>query len=316
MSAVRLGGPAARVEPPLLPDVARPFRPVPQRDGCAAAALPSPLAQVRRATWREGGLRIDRRTIPEETAVALTYNRVTQAVMMATPTDLEDFAVGFSITERIVARPGDIESLEVVAGADGIELRMWICDERNEAFTARRRYMTGPTGCGLCGIESLAQATRPAPVVTGGPRVSPESVCAAIRSLLPAQDLNARTSAMHAAAFWEPGKGLVALREDVGRHNALDKLAGALAAQAVSAGRGIVLLTSRISVELVQKAAAIGAPLLVAVSAPTALAVRTAQDAGITLAAIARHDGFEVFTHPWRIDAFARDRPDASGEPW
>jgi FdhD protein len=154
----------------------------------------------------------------------------------------------------------------------------------------------------LCGIESIAEALRPAAVVAPGRQFSPEQIMVAMRSLPSRQKLNVETRAVHAAAFWNATNGIVALREDVGRHNALDKLSGALARGSIEASEGIVLLTSRVSVEMVQKSAAIGAPVMVSVSAPTALAVRTADAAGITLAAIARADGFEVFTHPRRIE--------------
>lgn len=260
-----------------------------------------PARRVARASWRHGKISSGQRAIPEETAIALTYNRFSRAVMMATPADLEDFATGFSLSEGIVTHPGEIRDIEIVAGDKGIELRLWIAEARIAAFTERRRYMAGPSGCGLCGVESLAEAIRPPPRVASGFCVTAAAIAAAVAALPASQRLNRETSAVHAAAFWEPGSGIVALREDVGRHNALDKLAGALARWNRQTGRGVVLLTSRVSVEMVQKAAVLGAPVIVAVSAPTTLALRTAEAAGITLVCVARDDGFEVFTHPDRI---------------
>jgi FdhD protein len=259
--------------------------------------------QAKRLVWRDGRLSDGTRTIPEETALALTYNGGTYAVMMGTPKDLPDFAIGFSLNEGIVQSPDDIESLDVIELDDGIELRMWLAPDKAELISERRRHIAGPTGCGICGIDSIAEAVRPAAIVTAGRSFSPREIMAAMASIAPLQQVNLVTRAVHAAAFWTPQRGVIALREDVGRHNALDKLAGALAQDKVAAGEGMVLLTSRVSVEMVQKTAAIGAPLMVAVSAPTALAVRTAEAANITLAAIARADGFEVFTHPERIAA-------------
>jgi FdhD protein len=260
-----------------------------------------PARTVGRKVWRNGGHSEGARTIPEETAVALTYNGGTYAVMMATPQDLRDFAVGFSLSEGIVQSPDDIESLEVLPLDDGIELRMWLAPSKADRLSERRRHIAGPTGCGLCGIDSITEAVRPAAIVTPGRSFSPQQIMAAMQGIPPLQAINIETRAVHAAAFWTPARGIVALREDVGRHNALDKLTGAVAQDNVCASEGMVLLTSRVSVEMVQKTAAMGAPVMVAVSAPTALAVRTADAAGITLAAIARADGFEVFTHPGRI---------------
>lgn len=260
-----------------------------------------PAISVQRYVWRDSGFSEGRRAIPEETAVALTYNGGTYAVMMATPQDLEDFAVGFSLNEGIVRSPKDIESFEELDLDDGIELRMWLETSNADRLSERRRHIAGPTGCGLCGIDSIVEATRPATIVGLGRSFSPAQIMDAMQSIYPLQKLNIETRAVHAAAFWAPEQGVVALREDVGRHNALDKLAGSLARNSAKAEDGMVLLTSRVSVEMVQKTAAIGASVMVSVSAPTALAVKMADRANITLAAIARSDGFEVFTHPDRI---------------
>jgi FdhD protein len=262
----------------------------------------NPVRTVDRQIWRDGHLSEGARAIPEETAIALTYNGGTYAVMMATPQNLRDFAVGFSLSEGVVLSAEDIESFEIVELDDGIELRMWLAQSRADRLSERRRHIAGPTGCGLCGIDSIAEAVRPAAIVAPGQSFAAREIMAAMQSIPPLQTINIETRAVHAAAFWTPARGIVALREDVGRHNALDKLAGALAQDKTSTSEGIVLLTSRVSVEMVQKTAAMGAPMMVAVSAPTALAVRMADAAGITLAAIARADGFEVFTHPNRIN--------------
>ena len=263
--------------------------------------LPSPVVRVSRLAVASGILREGMRAVPEECAVAFTYNRMAHAVMMATPADLEDFAVGFSLAERVIERPDEITQLEIVSRDIGVELRMWIDEGRASVYSDRRRYLAGPTGCGLCGIESLEEATRRVSPLGVGLVLSPAMISGAIAAMPALQALNRETRAVHAAAFWTPDRGVVTLREDVGRHNALDKLAGAVARQALSGADGIVLLTSRVSVEMVQKAALMGASILVAVSAPTALAIRTAEGCGMTLIAIARGQDFEIFTHPGRI---------------
>jgi FdhD protein len=260
-----------------------------------------PVRRFERMVWRDGRVNAGTRQIADETPLALTYNGGTYAVMMGTPRDLRDFAIGFSLTEGIVESAEEIESVDVVALDDGIELRMWLASEKAARISERRRHIAGPTGCGICGLESIAEAVRPVAVVPPGRIFFPAEIMAAMAAVAPLQALNIETRAVHAAAFWTPLHGIIAIREDVGRHNALDKLAGALAQRELRAGDGVVLLTSRVSVEMVQKAASMGAPLMVAVSAPTALAVRMADAAGITLCAIARADGFEIFTHPRRI---------------
>lgn len=265
--------------------------------------IPEPARRISRAAWREGGFADGERTVPEETPVALTYNGTTQAVMMATPRDIEDFALGFSLTEGIIASRDDILSLDVIAVEDGIEARMWIEERHMAQLSARRRHLAGPTGCGLCGVESLSEAIRPAAQVTSQARFTPRDILAAMTLLGPAQVLNHETRAVHAAGYFEPGRGLLAVCEDVGRHNALDKLVGKVVALEATPSQGLLLLTSRVSIEMVQKAAVLGVGVMAAVSAPTSLAIRTAEAAGITLVAIARSDGFELFTHPGRIAA-------------
>jgi FdhD protein len=262
-----------------------------------------PVQSVGRRVWRGDGAGEGTRAIPEETAIALTYNGGTYAVMMGTPKNLRDFAVGFSLSEGVVQSADEIDHLDVVDLDDGIELRMWLAQTKADRLAVRRRHIAGPTGCGLCGIDSIAEALHPAAIVRHSQAFSPQQIMTAMQSVASLQKINIETRAVHAAAFWTQARGIIALREDVGRHNALDKLAGALALANVTADDGMVLLTSRVSVEMVQKTATMGAALMVAVSAPTALAVRMADAAGITLAAIARADGFEVFTHPQRIAA-------------
>ena len=268
-----------------------------------------PVRTVTRTIWRRDGASAGVRAVPEETALAITYNGGTYAVMMGTPQDLHDFAVGFSLSEGVVNSAAEIQSFEAVEFDDGVELRMWLETGTAEGISARRRQIAGPTGCGLCGIDSISEAVKPAAIVGSGRAFSPEQIMAAMAALSPLQAINIETRAVHAAAFWTPARGIVCLREDVGRHNALDKLAGALAQAGTDATEGMVLLTSRVSVEMVQKTAAIGASLMVSVSAPTALAIRMAEAANITLVAIARADGFEIFTHPHRValDAAAQE---------
>jgi FdhD protein len=260
-----------------------------------------PIERVKRIVWQRHSSSAGERAIPEETAVSFTYNGGSYAVMMATPQDLEDFAYGFSLTEGVITSADEIARLEVIEQDLGIELRMWLGEPRAAIYGERRRHLAGPTGCGLCGIESLAQAMRPPRAVESTATFPADDIMTALEALAPAQVLNRETRAVHAAAFWARGRGLVIVREDVGRHNALDKLAGALAQRRISAADGFVLFTSRVSVEMIQKAAAIGVPLVVAVSAPTALAVRMAETAGVTLVAVARKDGFEIFTHRQRV---------------
>ncbi|WP_438745400.1 formate dehydrogenase accessory sulfurtransferase FdhD [Bradyrhizobium sp. U531] len=266
------------------------------------------------ARLTSGGAR-DTRIVAEECPVALVYDGTTIAVLMASPADLTDLARGFSLTEGIIGDIGEIEELTVVPGPDGIELRLWLRPDAGRQLKERRRQLVGPTGCGLCGIDSLREASRAVRSVEHPTGLSPEQIGTAIAALTGAQSLNHATHATHAAGFFQPDSMSMTVREDVGRHNALDKLAGALAVEGLSGRTGAVILTSRISVELVQKTAAIGAGVVVGMSAPTALAIRTAQASGITVVGIARGNEFEIFSHPARVCRHgARDRVQLQSE--
>ncbi|MEI9402225.1 formate dehydrogenase accessory sulfurtransferase FdhD [Mesorhizobium argentiipisi] len=261
-----------------------------------------PVSQISRLAHRAAGTAAANRMVPEETPVAFSFAGTTHAVMMASPADFEDFALGFSLTEGIIADPKEIEAIEVEDLGAGIDIQIRLKDKANTRFQARRRRLAGPVGCGLCGIESIEEAMRSVDAV-GASRVTlqSEDIASAARLLSKQQPLHTETGAVHAAGFYVPGKGIVMAREDVGRHNALDKLAGALARAGIDGASGAVVVTSRVSVEMVQKTAAIGASIIMAVSAPTALAIRTADAAGMTLVALVRGDEFDIFTHPERV---------------
>lgn len=265
-------------------------------------AMTLPITSVSRIARRIGGTRTALRTVPEEAAVALSYGGTTHAVMMATPADLEDFALGFSLTEGIVTSLKEVEEIAVRDLDEGFDVQIRLKDTANRRFEARRRRLAGPVGCGLCGIESIEEAMRDVPSVAGSSLgLTADDIVQSVQLLSGQQVLHQETGAVHAAGFYLPGKGIVAAREDVGRHNALDKLAGALAKTKMDGGKGAVVITSRVSVEMVQKSAAIGASVLIAVSAPTALAIRTAEGAGMTLIALLRGPEFDIFTHPERV---------------
>ncbi|WP_137929709.1 formate dehydrogenase accessory sulfurtransferase FdhD [Mesorhizobium comanense] len=261
-----------------------------------------PISQTSRLAHRATGTAPANRMVPEETPVAFSFAGTTHAVMMASPADFEDFALGFSLTEGIIASPDEIEAIEVEDHGAGIDIQIRLKDQANTRFEARRRRLAGPVGCGLCGIESIEEAMRSVDAVGASKlTLGATDITSAVRLLSKVQPLHAETGAVHAAGFYIPGKGVVMAREDVGRHNALDKLAGALAKAGIDGSTGAVVVTSRVSVEMVQKTAAIGSAFIMAVSAPTALAIRTAEDAGMTLVALVRGDDFDVFTHPERV---------------
>lgn len=242
------------------------------------------------------------RIVPEEVPIAFSYGGSTHAVMMGTPADLEDFAVGFSLTEGIITNRSQVAGIELIEDEKGIDVQVTLLDDVEDALRKRRRSMAGPVGCGLCGIESIEQAVRKVPDVSkAGLSLSHADIVQAIALLNDSQPLHRETRAVHGAGFYVPGSGLIAVREDVGRHNALDKLCGAVVRAGALGTSGAVAVTSRLSVEMVQKTAILGAPVLIAISAPTALAIRTAEEAGMTLVALVRGEDFEIFTHPHRL---------------
>ena len=238
-----------------------------------------------------------------EAPIALLYNGDAFAVMMATPDSLEDFALGFALSEGIVGDASEFALVDVVRHAEGVALHAAIPQARFDALADRRRGMEGRSGCGLCGVESLEAALRPVPRVSSATRVDVGAIRAALDALASHQPLNALSGGVHAAGFAHEGGLLV--REDVGRHNALDKLIGAMSHDSIAPGSGFVVITSRASYEIVHKAATAGVGLVVAISAPTDLAIRTADAAGVTLAAFARGDCLNVYAHPERIAADA-----------
>ena len=238
--------------------------------------------------------------LADEVPVALVYNGISHAVMMASPRDLTDFAYGFSLTEGIIQSTADILDLESVTVSNGIEVRMTLIQRRMAGLKEHRRSMTGRTGCGLCGTESLNAAIRPLAPVVSDLTVTGDQLFAGLAALDAAQDLRQATRAAHGAG-WIAADGLALSREDVGRHNALDKIIGAGLRAGLPAAAGVMLVSSRCSVEMVQKTVAVGSPILAAVAAPTALAVQLADQWGLTLVTSLRPDSFNVLTHPQRI---------------
>jgi FdhD protein len=276
------------------------------RDHDAPQFDPPPASRKRRARRlapNSAAVETVERELPEETPIALVFNGISHAVMLATPADLEDFALGFALSEGIVARRADMLDIQIAPLADGIEARVTLTARRFAALKERRRALAGPTGCGLCGLESLDDVLRPLPHVAGDFSITAASLRQALADMPQHQTLNRQTGAVHGAAFADRDGRILLLREDVGRHNALDKLIGALAIAGIDPGQGALLLTSRLSFELVQKAAMAGMPVMAAVSAPTARAVRMAEHAGITLIGLARADSMLAFTHTARLVA-------------
>ena len=267
-------------------------------DVCTAT---KPLACFEVTRSRDGGEYHEQDQLAEETPIALIYNGISHAVMLATPQDLEDFALGFSLSEGIVLDKSELYSIEIQVQKNGIELH---CDISNERFTElknHRRTLAGKTGCGLCGAESLAQAMRYPPKLQSPVVFQRSAILGALQMLPLHQKLQQQTGATHASA-WALADGTVSLvREDVGRHNALDKLIGALA-KLERRGDGFIVTSSRASYEMVQKTASAGVNILVAISAPTGLAVRIAEQCGLTLVGFARNKAYVIYSHPEQIN--------------
>ncbi len=251
--------------------------------------------------WSQGATTHTTDQVAEECPIALVYHNVPHVVMLATPANLEDFAVGFTLSEGLVGRPDEIREVEVTVGAEAVDVKVTVAWERFTELLHRRRNLTGRTGCGLCGAETAEDAIREVGQVGPGTPTTVQDLHAAIEQLGTMQPINARTGSVHAAAWVIPGQGIQFVREDVGRHNALDKAIGALVRQKMDLAAGYMLVTSRASYEMVQKCAAVGISFLAAFSAPTAFAVRLAQKSGLTLVAFARRDRHVVYANPSRL---------------
>jgi FdhD protein len=251
--------------------------------------------------WQGNQQSLQQDYIAEEVPVSLVYNGAPHVVMLATPTNLQEFALGFSITEGIIKDPSELLSTRVYNRANGIEVYLQIPQQRFDCLADKGRNLTGRTGCGLCGASTLQQAIRQPNPVNGNLTLSASELFSALADIKQHQRLNQLTGSVHAAAWVVPGQGVMDLREDVGRHNALDKLIGLLLRNGKNLASGFVIITSRASYELVQKAACVGITLLAAMSAPTGLAIRLADEAGLTLVGFARDDQHVVYTHPQRL---------------
>ena len=234
--------------------------------------------------------------VAEEVPVAMVYNGISHAVMLATPADLEDFGTGFSLAEGIVARASEIHDIDTAHHVDGIEVRMQVSNRAFDALKARRRSLAGRTGCGLCGVDSLGQVSREVKPVAARPSVDEAAIHRAFVALGEGQALHALTGSVHAAAWAHADGTLFAMREDVGRHNALDKLIGAVALAGLDTAQGFAVVTSRASYEMVLKLASVGGGLLAAISAPTGLAIDLAGRTGVTLCGFVRDGRMAIYT--------------------
>jgi FdhD protein len=251
----------------------------------------------------DGKIAAQQRAVPAEVPIAISFLGIGYAVMMATPSDLEDFAYGFACSERLIEAAADVIGMELRAEGEGVLLGIELAPERHERVLQRVRHRVGESSCGLCGIENLEQALRPLPTLPAPAAIVPAAIFRALEALRAHQPLNAETGAVHAAAFCDAQGAVIAAREDVGRHNAFDKLIGHGLREELDMRAGFALVTARCSYELVEKAALAGVPLLVTISAPTGLAIARAKEAGLTLVALARADSMLVMTDPYGLFA-------------
>ncbi len=262
-----------------------------------------PLLAHRAVRWEEGTPRESDEQVAEEVPVALVYNGIPHVVMMCTPADLEDFALGFSLTEELIRTPADLTAAKAVAYGQGIEVQLTVAAACEAAIASRTRKLTGRTGCGICGSDSIAAVVKQLHAVPAEPAIEASAIQRAMGEIGAGQVLNRAAGAVHAAGWATLAGEVTLVREDVGRHNALDKLIGALARAGTKPETGFVVVTSRASFEMVQKTTVLGAGLLAAVSGPTGMAVRVAEQAGLTLVGFARPGRHTVYTHPARVVA-------------
>jgi FdhD protein len=269
-----------------------------QRLGYAA-----PLLEHAAVQWADGVMAPRTERLIEETPVVLAYNGAAHVVMMTTPEHLEDFGVGFSLTEELIRSPADIRSMEIVRYGQGIEVQMTVPVELEEKISGRSRKLSGRTGCGICGSDTIADVLKALHPVRQGQAIPAASILLALEALARHQPLNSAAGTVHAAGWATAAGEIVLVREDVGRHNALDKLIGALVRSGTTPEGGFLVVTSRASFEMVQKATVFGAPLMAAVSGPTGLAVRVAHQAGLTLVGFARGSRLTIYTHAGGVQA-------------
>ncbi|HWA16182.1 MAG TPA: formate dehydrogenase accessory sulfurtransferase FdhD [Gemmatimonadales bacterium] len=281
----------------------KPVTPATDLLGLHRIGYSSPLFTHPALRWEDRQSTARDEQIAEEVPIVLAYNGQAHVVMMATPGDLEDFITGFSLTEELVENAAELQDIEVVRYGQGIEVRARVSPGRQMAIEARSRKMSGRTGCGICGTDSIEDALKHLHPVPPGGSISSDAIQRAISALAGMQPLNRAAGAVHAAGWATLTGDVVLVREDVGRHNALDKVIGALIRQGIDTRDGFLVVTSRASFEMVQKATVLGARALVAISGPTGLAVRVAQQAGLTLVGFARPGRFTVYTHESRIVA-------------